>query len=303
MKKMICLLSNIRYTLILSVIIYPLVAEIPVIDISEQDPLFGEGGLSSYMSRINPFDRRTPLYAQLEAHITSKNGRLKVLEYEMFISRDVETASVMIQMNEPAGYKNTRVLITAPIEGGFPDISLMMPFFLVPFRIEKLSTPMPFFGMDVTSEDMNSRNTALDTYRVLEIVYADVIPQNDIVGAKNIGNVNESIGSIDSTREIVSLVVEGRPSTKSDYKTMIYYIDTKRMLSMKTEFYDKRDRLVKVLEVLEVGAPDNIVSAIVLKMSDILSGSNTVITYKELVYNIDVSEFITDDYLKTGDTD
>lgn len=295
-------LPTIKFVILLSLFMLPLTAQMAILNTFDKNPIvFGEQipeldeqNLASYMALVNPFDRKAPLYAQVEALITSKNGKQKIMKYEMFTMRDEEIVSVMIELSEPTGYKNTRMLITVPVEGGFPNVSIMMPFFLMPLRITELSNPMDFFLMDITSEDMNSRNTATDTYHILETVYANGENQELAQTVSTINQIDENVD------EIIALVIEGVPMVKSDYERMVYYIDTKTMLSMKIEFFDKNNRKIKVLEVLETASPSDIVSATVLRMSDLKSGSNTLITYKELEYNVDVSQYITDQYLKKG---
>ncbi|WP_428769564.1 outer membrane lipoprotein-sorting protein [Treponema sp. HNW] len=226
------------------------------------------------MSQTDPFDRRQNLYAEVEALISSHNGKKSVMAYTMYTLRKNGRVSVMLEFIEPPGYKDTRILIGVPKEGGFPDVAVMMNFFAVPFRIKALSRAMPFFGMDINSEDMNPRNPSYDTNRIM--------------------------GTLLSESGTEMLIVESLPLIQSAYGKRVHYIDTRNHMCLKIEYFDKNGKPAKLLEVLETDTINGIFTAVKIKMSDLQKKSHTVLTYKNVAYGGDHSRFINETYLRTG---
>lgn len=255
----------------LSGLLYAQSADNEVLPLPEN---IGNFDLNSYMSKTNPFDRRQNLYAEVEALITSNNGKKSVMAYTMYTLRKNGRVSVMLEFLEPPGYKDTRILIGVPQEGGFPDVSVMMSFFAVPFSIKSLSRPMPFFGMDINSEDMNPRNPSYDNNRI--------------------------IGTAFWENGIEMLIVESLPLIQSAYGKKVHYIDTRNHMCLKIEYFDKNGKPAKLLEVLETDTIDDIFTAVKIKMSDVQKKSHTVLTYKNVAYGGDHSRFINETYLRTG---
>lgn len=229
---------------------------------------------TSYMTKINPFDRRQNLYAEVEALITAHNGKTSSMNYTMYTMRKDGRVSVMIEFSEPPGYKDTRMLIEVPEEGGFPDVAVMMNFFAVPFRIKALSRAMPFFGMDINSEDMNPRNPLYDSYRII------------------------GTAVLKSGTDV--LLLESTPLIQSAYGKCIRYIDTVNSICLKIEYFDKNGKPVKILEVLETDTIGGIFTALKIKMRDLQKKSNTLLTYKNIAYGGDYSRFINETYLRKG---
>lgn len=65
--------------------------------------------------------------------------------------------------------------------------------------------------------------------------------------------------------------------------------------------YNKKNELVKLMEVLECTAIQDIWSATKVRMQDLKAGSNTVLTYKSLVYHGDYTAYVNESFLKTGE--
>ncbi|MFI3257650.1 MAG: outer membrane lipoprotein-sorting protein [Spirochaetales bacterium] len=246
--------------------------------VDNQVNLFDTENLSELMSFVQPFDRKAVLYAQVDTVVIEKNGTQKTMAYELFSTREEDIVTLMIHVHNAKGYDNTRLLITLNETSGHVSASVMMPFFFTPLRIKTLSPSTPFFFSDFIAEDITPRHVASDSYRLIAQDTSDDTQNN-------------------------CLIVECIPNGNSNYAKMIYYIDTNTMLAMKTELYDSKNQKVKVLEVLDTATPNDIVSATVLKMSDLQNNSYTLVTFTDIVYHTDVSRFTCEQYLKTGNAD
>ncbi len=234
------------------------------------------GDLNAYMSTVNPFDRKKPLYTEVDVVTTAQNGSEKRMAYKMYTVRKNATVSIMIEFSQPAGYKDTRLLIDVPETGGAPNVAVMMNFFLTPFRIKQMQRSMPFFETDINSEDMNPRDTSCDEYCII------------------------SDGDSAHTQDTDMVTVRGIPLTHSSYSEMIYYIDTKKHMSLKTEFYRADGSLAKVLTVQKTAVINGIQTATKIKITDMKKKSYTVLTYKNTRYGEDHSAFVNEAYLKAG---
>ena len=69
-----------------------------------------------------------------------------------------------------------------------------------------------------------------------------------------------------------------------------------------SDMYDSKGRKVKVMEVLECVPVQGIWSAQRIRMTDLKSGSNTLLTYSNLVYHGDYASYVNTSFLKTGDS-
>ena len=230
--------------------------------------------LKSLMRRSQPFDRGASLAASVDVLITTKKGKETMMQYTMHTLRQDGKIQVMIAFSAPDSFDGTRIFTTVPEEGGVPSVNIKFKSFFATMRIPFVSSSMSFFGMDFTSGDMNPRNSSFDTYTLLEeSTLADGSP---------------------------CYVVEAMPVEDEQYHRMVHYVDLSKELIVKTEMYDSKGRMVKVLEVLESVPIQDIWSVVRTRMTDLKSGSNTLLTYSNLVYHGDYSTYVNTSFLKTG---
>lgn len=230
--------------------------------------------LKALMRRAQPFDRGAPLQTSVDALITTKRGKETLMKYNMYTLRQDGKIQVMIAFSAPNSFDGTRILTVVPEEGGVPGVTIKFKSFFATMRIPFVNSDMSFFGMDFTSGDMNPRNSSFDTYTLLEeTTLADGSP---------------------------CYVVEAFPVEDGQYHRMVHYVDLAKEIIVKSEMYDSKGRKVKVLEVLECSPVQDIWSVQKIRMTDLKSGSNTLLTYSNLVYHGDYSSYVNTSFLKTG---
>lgn len=232
--------------------------------------------LKALMRHSQPFDRGVSLSASVDALITSKKGKETMMQYNMYTARSQGKINVMIAFSTPSSFDGTRILTVVPEEGGVPGVIIKFKSFFATMRIPFVNSDMSFFGMDFTSGDMNPRNSSFDTYTLLEeTTLADGSP---------------------------CYVVEALPVKDGQYHRMVHYVDLAKEMIVKSEMYDSKGRKVKVMEVLECVPVQGIWSVQRIRMTDLKSGSNTLLTYSNLVYHGDYASYVNTSFLKTGDS-
>ena len=230
--------------------------------------------LKELMRQSQPFDRGASLSASVDALITSKKGKETLMQYNMYTSRGEGRINVMIAFSAPNSFNGTRILTSVPEEGGTPGVSIKFKSFFATMKIPFVSSDMSFFGMDFNTGDMNPRNAAFDTYTLLEkTVLSD--------------------GS-------AGYVVEAFPVEEKLYDRIVHHVDIEKKIIVRSEMYNKKNELVKLLEVLDCAAIQDIWSATKVRMQDLKAGSNTVLTFKSLVYHGDYIAYVNESFLKTG---
>ena len=193
----------------------------------------------------------------------------------MYTTRTDKKILVMIDFFYPDTYDGTRILTTVPEEGGVPSVSVKLKLFFTSVDIPNVKPDMSFFGMDFDSGDMNPRNPLFDTYSILS---TEKFPD---------GNT--------------CYVVEALPLDDSPYYKTIHYVDADRELIMKSEMYNKKNKLVKIFEVVEVEKIQGIWTVTEAKMTSVKTNSCTTLVYSNITYGEDNSPYVTKNFLKTGE--
>jgi hypothetical protein len=97
-------------------------------------------------------------------------------------------------------------------------------------------------------------------------------------------------------------VIESRPKDSSfQYSRMISWIEKETRVCSKMELYDRRNALVKTLEILELKDVQGQLSPWVTRMSTLAAGTSTTITVEILKYDDAIPERVfTTAFLETG---
>lgn len=231
--------------------------------------------LKTLMRQSQPFDRGAALSASVDALITSKRGKETLMRYNMYTSRTEGKINVMIAFSAPNSFNGTRILTSVPQEGGIPGVAIKFKAFFATMRIPFVSSDMSFFGMDFTSGDMNPRNSSFDTYTLLQTTVLE----------------NGSPGYI----------VEAVPLEDKQYERIVHHLDLEKKIIVRSEMYNRKGEMVKLMEVLECVPVQDIWSATRVRMRDLKSGSNTLLTYTSLVYHGDHTAYVNESFLKSGE--
>jgi hypothetical protein len=134
-----------------------------------------------------------------------------------------------------------------------------------------------FMGTDFTFDDISSasRGVSLDTHSLLR--------------KENLGN-------------IPCYVIQSVPKdTSYQYSKMIQWIDTDTLITLKIELYDKKNVLVKTVEISGLKDVQGRLTTTVMKMTTHAAGTSTTITTERIQYDDSIPESVfTTEFLETG---
>lgn len=221
-----------------------------------------------------PFDRGASLTASIDAIITSNKGKKTYMRYNMYTTRTKDKIEAMIAFSQPESYDGTRIFTSVPVAGGIPNVIVKFKSFFATMKIPFLNPKISFFGMDFSSGDMNPRNATFDTYTLVDTIVLE----------------NGSPG----------YVVEAIQMEDKQYERVLYYLDLNKKLIVRTEMFNKKNEMIKLMEVLECRQIQDIWSATKIQMTDLDSGSNTVLLYTDLIYHEDNKPYVNMVFLKDG---
>ena len=100
------------------------------------------------------------------------------------------------------------------------------------------------------------------------------------------------LNSIENIEDKTCYIVEVIGHTQTQYKRRLVWVDSENWLLRKVEFYDKSNKLFKVLTISEYQSFENFNFSTKLIMKNIQTGSHTVMDISDIKYNID----LLDDY-------
>ncbi len=143
------------------------------------------------------------------------------------------------------------------------DTWLFLPALRKSRRISGSSRNDNFMGTDFTYDDMGERNIEEDTHKFLR--------EEQLNGKK-------------------CWVVESVPKEPDMYSKRISWIQQDVLMLVKVEYYDRQDKLMKVLKASDISKVDGIWTAGVMEMEDLHKKHKTVIKFDETEYNISVND-------------
>jgi len=168
----------------------------------------------------------------------------------------------LLRFLKPDIVKGTGFLIWSKQSGG-NDQWLFLPKLKTAKQIESKEKTSRFMNTEFSYEDLESFNQSDEQY-FLE-------------GEENIDGVH-------------CYIVEVIGHTQTQYKRRLVWIDSDDWLLHRVEFYDKSNKLLKVLTINEYQPFENYNISTKLIMKNIQSGSQTVMNISKIKYNIDLSD-------------
>lgn len=208
-------------------------------------------------------------HARVEMMITDKKGRTREREFWM-LRRDVAEMGdqrYYTYFLKPADVSQTSFLVHKKSEGN-DDRWLYMPALDLVKRIAADDRGSSFIGSDFSYEDVSGRLPNLDSH---EILAEDTM-------------LDRAATKIKSTPK--------DPKT-ADYAYRISWIDKESHLPLKEEYYDEKDQLMRVFEVLRLDEIEGIPTAVERRMSNVEKGTKTDLSFSDLTYQakLDADEF------------
>ena len=180
----------------------------------------------------------------------------------------------MVFFSRPSDVRGTVFLVAKHVERD-DDRWLYLPGLDLVRRISAGDKRTSFVGSHFFYEDVSGRNPADDEHRLVE-----------------------------TTEE--HYVLESRPKTPAavEFERYVTRVDRTTFLPMQTEYYDGRERVYRVMEVLgveEIGGHPTVTQS---RISDPLSGGSTLMEFRYTEYDIGLPEDIfSERYLRTPPVD
>ena len=208
--------------------------------------------------------------------ITAKNGSTTERVVDEYSKDGPNGTRMIIQFQSPASIKGTRFLTMEAAKGG-TDQWIFLPSLGKVRRIAASEGSDSFMGTDLSYDDVSSasRDFDLDTHTLLR--------EEALNGA-------------------ACYVIESKPKDASyQYSRMLSWIDKNTLINYRIDLFDKRDTLVKRMEMSDVRDIQGRLTPMQTKMSTITAGTSTIMYMDIMKYDDPIPERVfTTAYLETG---
>jgi len=168
----------------------------------------------------------------------------------------------LLRFLKPDVVKGTCFLIWSNRSGG-NDQWLFLPKLKTAKQIESKEKTQRFMNTEFSYEDLESFNQSEEQY---------------------------FLNSIDNFEDQNCYIVEVIGHTQTQYKRRLVWVDSEDWLLRKVEFYDKSNKLFKVLTISEYQSFENFNFSTKLIMKNIQTGSHTVMDISDIKYNIELPD-------------
>jgi len=200
-------------------------------------------------------------------HTDVKRGKEKVKIREMirYLKRYSDgkyNSKSLLRFLKPDIVKGTGFLIWSNRLGG-NDQWLFLPKLKTAKQIESKAKTQRFMNTEFSYEDLESFNQSDEQY------FLD--------GEENIDGIH-------------CYIIEVIGHTQTQYKRRLVWIDSNNWLLRRVDFYDKSNKLLKVLTISEYQNVENYYFSTKLTMKNIQTGSHTIMDVFDIKYNIDLSD-------------
>ncbi len=186
----------------------------------------------------------------------------EIVRYHKRYKNGTYKSKSLLRFIKPNIIKGTCFLIWSNRSGG-NDQWLYLPKLKTAKRIESKAKTQRFMNTEFSYEDLESFNQVDEQY-FLE-------------GEENLNDQH-------------CYIVEVIGHTQTQYKRRLVWIDSQNWLLRRVEFYDKNNKLLKVLTISEFQNFGNYNFSTKLIMKNIQTGSQTVMNVSDIKYNIDLPD-------------
>jgi outer membrane lipoprotein-sorting protein len=211
--------------------------------------------------------------------IAAKNGSTTERLMDQYSKDDAQgNARAVIVFQRPANVAGTRFLTMDNASGG-SDRWIYLPSLGKIRRIAASESGGSFMGTDFSYDDISalSRDTNLDAHTLLR--------EEDLNGA------------------LCYVIQSVSKDTSYQYSKTISWIDKSKSLLYKSELYDRRGALIKVMEMSDYKDVQGRLTAMQTKVSTVKAETSTTIYMEIIKYDDPIPEAVfTPAYLETGKT-
>ncbi|MCR5189297.1 MAG: outer membrane lipoprotein-sorting protein [Treponema sp.] len=227
-------------------------------------------------------DFKKPSFSQSQVIMTledksgSKENR-QIIEYGK--EADGKTYVVM-DFKGPASVKDTRFLQITN-DNGPDDKFIYLPALKSVRRVNSSEGSKSFMGSDATYDDLTTRDVSEDEHQYLR---------------------DENV-TVESGVTYDCYVIKEIPLDKkgSQYNYRMVWVDKATMYPVHTEMYDKNDKLVKVLEVLNIQKIDGYDMPMENKLKNVQTGHSTSLKILKVIVDKPLPDRVfTQNFLTTG---
>ncbi|MDR1363484.1 MAG: outer membrane lipoprotein-sorting protein [Spirochaetaceae bacterium] len=221
--------------------------------------------------------KKDTLSTRSRMEISAKNGSTTERRIDQYSKNDANgNERMVVVFQSPANVAGTRFLTIDKTAGG-SDRWIYLPSLAKVRRIAASESGGSFMGTDFSYDDMSAMNRSvdLDTYTIL---------REEVLNGSS------------------CYVIQSVPKDNAyQYSKTITWVDKDKSLIYKSEMYDRRGGLVKVMEISDFKDVQGRLTAMCTKVSTQGAGSSTTIYIEIVKYDSEIPEGVfTTSYLETG---
>ncbi|MCR4736325.1 MAG: outer membrane lipoprotein-sorting protein [Treponema sp.] len=225
---------------------------------------------------------KKPAFSQSQVIMTleDKNGSKEARQIIEYGKEEDGKTYVVMDFKGPASVKDTRFLQITN-DNGPDDKFIYLPALKSVRRVNSSEGSKSFMGSDATYDDLTTRDVSEDEHQYLR---------------------DESI-TVESGVSYDCYVVKEIPLDKkgSQYNYRMVWVDKATMYPIHTEMYDKNDKLVKVLEVLNIQKIDGYDMPMENKLKNLQTGHSTSLKILKVIVDKPLPDRVfTQNFLTTG---
>jgi predicted RND superfamily exporter protein/outer membrane lipoprotein-sorting protein len=211
--------------------------------------------------------------AHVHMALVDKKGRERVREFTMlrWDKEDGGEQRYYTFFHKPADVRRTTFMVIKQQEKD-DDRWIYIPSVDLVRRISANDKNSSFVGSDFSYEDVSGRHWLDDTHEVV---------REDTVG------------------DAAVYVIKSTPKEKAKWAYRLVYVDKERMLPLKEEYFDKKEKLVRLFTAQKIEEIDGFPTVTVRSMKDLKKDHATTVTFTEVQYDIGIdSDIFAERYLK-----
>jgi len=210
--------------------------------------------------------------AKIKMTITNKQGQKRFREF-IILRKDVKDGSdqkYYVYFLRPSDVRKMVFMVHKHADLKKDDDRwLYLPGLDLVRRIAAGDKRTSFVGSDFLYEDVSGRNLAEDAHELIDTTDKYYVVKN----------------------------VPKKPDTV-EFSYFNVSIDRKNFVPVKMEFYDKKDKLYRVIESTKVEIIQEFPTVVKSVASDLKTGSKTEMEFSDVKYNIKLKDIFTERYLR-----
>ena len=227
-------------------------------------------------------DFKKPHYSMSQVIMTleDKSGAKEDRQIVEYGKEENGQTFVVMDFKGPANVKDTRFLQITN-DNAPDDKFIYLPSLKSVRRVNSSEGSKSFMGSDATYDDLTTRDVSMDEHEYLR---------------------DESV-TVESRVQYDCYVVKEVPLDKkgTQYNYRMVWVDKATMYPVHTEMYDKNDKLVKVLEVLDIQKLDGYDMPMTNKLKNVQTGHSTTLKIVKVQVDKPLPDRVfTQNFLTTG---